>query len=124
VSCEFHRNEAVVGSYDPSMGVQRQRASIVDQNWPLDYDSDGSSRRYVVCGRYEHAVAADVHRSGPALYLLLPSDGITGVKRDGKANSASTFRSVEGTQALPCLFHNPSAWARRRQDDLHTTGGQ
>jgi len=58
-----------------------------------------------VCGRYQDSVAADVHGSAPTRCLLSPGDCITGVKRDGKANSASAFRSVEGAQALPCLFH-------------------
>ena len=108
VSRELHGNEAGFGSYNPSMGVQRKRANIVNQNRPLDRDSDRSSRRHLVCGRYQNTAAADVHRPARALYLLSPSDCITGIQRNGEANSASTFWSIEGTRVVPCSFHRSS----------------
>jgi len=45
-------------------------------------------------------MAADVHRLARTLYLLSPMNGVTSKKRDGEANSAATFRSIEGTQAF------------------------
>jgi len=92
VSRELHSNETVIGSYNPSVDVQRKRASIVKQNRPLDHDSDRSSRRKLVCVRYQYAAAADVHRLPRALYLLWSIDCIPGTKRDGETNSASTLR--------------------------------
>jgi hypothetical protein len=82
------------------MDVQRKRANVAHENRPLDHDSNRSIRRRLVCGRYQHALAADVHRSARTLYLLSPMDGVTGTKLDGEANSAATFRSIEGHQAL------------------------
>ena len=107
VTRELHGNEAVVGSHNHSMDVQRKRPNIVDQNRPLDHDSDRISRRHLVCGRYQHAVAADVHGPARALYRLSPNDCIADIKRDREANSTSTFRSIENTQALRC-FHRSS----------------
>jgi len=96
VSRELHGNETVIGSYNPSVGVQRRRTSIVDQDRPLDHDPDRSSSRHPVCGRYHYAAAADIYSLARALYLLSPSDCITGTKRDAETNSASTFQSLEG----------------------------
>ena len=108
VSRKSHSYEAVVGSYNRSMRVQRKRALTADQNRPLDHDSDRSSRKHLVCGSNQRPVATDVHGLARTCYLLLPSDCVTGRKREGKANSAPTFRRIEGTQALHCLSHRSS----------------
>jgi hypothetical protein len=82
------------------MDVQRKRANVADENRPIDHDSDRSIWRHLVCGRYQHSLAADVHRPARTLYPLSPMDGVTDTKLDGEANSAATFRSIEGHQAL------------------------
>ena len=61
-----------------------------------------------MCGRYQYAVAADVHRPAHGLYCLSPSDCVAGTKRDGETNSASSFWPTEGTQVVHCLFHRSS----------------
>jgi hypothetical protein len=108
VSREPHSNEVVVGSYNRSLRVQRKRANATKENWPLDHDSDRGTGRNSVCGCYQHPVATDVHRPTHALYCLAPSDCVTGSKRDGETNSASSFWPIEGTRDVHCPFHRSS----------------
>jgi hypothetical protein len=61
-----------------------------------------------VYGANQRPVATDVHGLARTCYLLLPGDCVTGSKRKGKANSAPTFRSIEGSQPLYCLSHRSS----------------
>ena len=108
MSRESHSNEVVVGSYNRSIRVQRKRAPIADQNRPLDHDPDRATGRNSVRGRYQRAMAADVHCPAHALYCLSPSNCITGTKREGETNSASSFWQIEGAQAVHCRFYRSS----------------
>ncbi len=48
-----------------------------------------------MCGRYQHAVAADVYRLGGTADIVWSVNLIMGPELDGKAGPASTFRPVK-----------------------------
>ena len=80
-----------------SIDMQCKRAKVIEENWPLHHDADRSTWRHVVFSHDQHAQAADVHYPARTFYVLPSIDGVTGTKRNRKANSAATFLEIEGT---------------------------